>query len=181
MSKLAPGHTVLWLPPHLTGVHSCPFLLQATPSSGSLHISLEFTRVHSCSRPHRPLAPSTSHSSSLISILAPDHTVLWLPPHLIRVHSCPFLLQTTPSSGSLHISFEFTHVHASSRPHRPLAPSTSHSSSLMSIPLHRPTTVLLLFLVIFLHDFTLQDGVCQSSLRSHHMSKPRKLPLLNAL
>ena len=133
MSILAPGHTVLWLPPHLIRVHSCPFLLQATPSSGSLHISFEFTHVHSCSRPHRSLAPSTSHSSSLMSMLAPGHTVLWLPPHLIRVHSCPFLLQATPSSGSLHISFEFTHVHSCSRPHRPLAPSTSHSSSLMSI------------------------------------------------
>ena len=136
---LVPGHTVLWLPPHFIRVHSCPFFLQATSSSGSLHISFEFTHVHSFSRPHRPLAHPTSHSSSLMSItrnasgmLAPGHIVLWLTPHLIRVHSCPLqgtrlacLLQATSSSGSLHISFEFTHVHykervwhACSRPHQ---------------------------------------------------------------
>ena len=39
-----------------------------------------------------------------------------------------------------------------SRAHGPLAPSTSHSSSALSIPLYRPTTVLLAFLVI--HSFT---------------------------
>ena len=36
--------------------------------------------------------------------------------------------------------------HTFSRPHVPLAPSISHSTSALSIPLHRPTTVLLAFL-----------------------------------
>ena len=39
--------------------------------------------------------------------------------------------------------------HAFSSPHGPVAPSTSHSSTALSIPLHRPTTVLLSFLMIF--------------------------------
>ena len=39
--------------------------------------------------------------------------------------------------------------HAFSRLHAALVPSTSHSSSTLSVPLHRPTTVLLAFLVIF--------------------------------
>ena len=64
--------------------------------------------------------------------------------------------------------------HTSSRPHIALAPSTSHSSSALSIPLHRPTSVLLAFLVIF--SLCPEHGVCQGSLRSHHMSKPSDLP-----
>ena len=35
--------------------------------------------------------------------------------------------------------------------------------------------------VYFPLNFTLQDGVCQGSLRSHHTSKPSDLPLLNNL
>ena len=38
--------------------------------------------------------------------------------------------------------------HTFPRPHGSLAPSTSHSSSDMSIPLHRPTNVLFAFLLI---------------------------------
>ena len=149
LSILSPGHTVLWLPPHLIPAQPCPFFLQATRSSGSLHISFQLSPVHSFSRPPGPLAPSTSHSSSALSILSPGHTVLWLPPHLIRAQPCPFFLQATRSSGSLHISFKFSPVHSFSRPPGPLAPSTSHSSSAQSIPLHRPSTVLLAFLIIF--------------------------------
>ena len=108
------GHTVLWLPPHLIQARPCPFFLQATRSSGSLHTSFKLGPVHSFSRPRGPLAPSTPHSSSALSILSPStphtssalsilspgHTVLWLPPHLIRVQPCPFFLQVTRSSGS---------------------------------------------------------------------------------
>ena len=100
---LSPSHTVLWLPPYLM-----QRFLQATRSSGSLHISF-----NAFAKPHGPLAPSTSHST-----LSPSHTVLWLPPHLIQR-----FLQATRSSGSLHISFN-----AFSKPHGPLAPSTSHST-----------------------------------------------------
>ena len=130
---LSPGHTVLWLPPHLIQAQPCPFFLQATQSSGSLHISFQLSPVHSFSRPHGPLAPSASHSSSALSILSPGHTVLWLPPHLIPAQPCPFFLQATWSSGSLRISFKLSPVHSFSRPHGPLAPSTSHSSSALSI------------------------------------------------
>ena len=133
LSILSPGHTVLWLPPHLIPAQPCPFFLQATRSSGSLHISFELSSVHSFSRPHGPLAPSTSNSSSALSILSPGHTVLWLPPHLIQVQPCPFFLQATRSSGSLYISFKLSPVHSFSRPHGPLAPSTSHSGSALSI------------------------------------------------
>ena len=133
LSILSPGHTVLWLPPHLIQAQPCPFFLQATRSSGSLHISFKLSPVHSFSRPHGPLAPSTSHSSSALSIISPGHTVLWLPPHLIQAQSCPFFLQATRSSGSLHISFKLSPVHSFSRPHGPLAPSTTHSSSALSI------------------------------------------------
>ena len=132
LSILSPGHTVLWLPPHLIHAQPFPFFLQATRSSSSLHISLKLSPVHSFSRPHGPLAPSTSHSSSALSILSPGHTVLWLPPHLIPAQPCPFFLQATRSSGSLHISFQLSPVHSFSRPHGPLAPSTSHSSSALS-------------------------------------------------
>ena len=133
LSMLSPGHTVLWLPPHLMQAQPCPCFLQATRSSGSLHISFKLSPVHSFSRPRCPLAPSTSHASSALSILFPGHTVLWLPPHLIRARPCPFSLQATWSSGSLHISFQLGHVHCFSRPHGHLAPSTSHSSSALSI------------------------------------------------
>ena len=112
----------------------CPLFLQATRSSGSLHISFQLSPVHSFSSPHSPLAPSTSHASSALSILSPGHTVLWLPPHLIPAQPCPFFLQATQSSGSLHISFELSPVHSFSRPRGPLAPlTTSHSSSALSI------------------------------------------------
>ena len=130
---LSPGHTVLWLPPHLIPTQPCPFFLQATRSSGSLHISFQLSLAHSFSRPHGPLAPSTSHSCSALSILSPGHTVLWLPQHLIEAQPCPFFLQATRSSGSLHLSFQLSPVHSFSRPHGPLAPSTSHSSSALSI------------------------------------------------
>ena len=130
---LSPDHTVLWLPPHLIPAQPCPFFLQATRSSGSFHISFLFSPVHSSSRPHGPLAPSTSHSSSALSILSPGHTFLWLPPHLIQAQPCPFFLQATRSSGSLPISFQLGPVHSFSRPHGPLAPSTSHSSSALTI------------------------------------------------
>ena len=130
---LSPGHTVLWLPPHLIQAQVCPFFLQDTRSSGSLHISFKLSPDHSFSRPHGPLAPSTSHSNSALSILSPGHTVLWLPPHLIQTRPCPFFLQATRSSGSLHISFKLSPVHSFSRPHGPLAPSTSHSNSALSI------------------------------------------------
>ena len=143
LSILSPGHTVLWLPPHHIQAQPCPFFLQATRSSGSIHISFQLSPVHSFSRPHGPLAPSTSHSNSALSILSPGHTVLLLPPHLIPAQPCPFFLQATQSSGSLHISFKLSPVHSFSRPHGPLAPFTSHSGSALSIPLHRPTTVLL--------------------------------------
>ena len=133
LSILSPGHTVLWLPPHLIPAQPCPFFLQDTRSSGSLHISFMLSPVHSFSRPHGPLAPSTSHSSSALSILSPGHTVLWLPPRLIRAQPCQFFLQATRSSGSLHLSFQLSPVHSFSRPHGPLAPSTSHSSSALSI------------------------------------------------
>ena len=133
LSILSPGHMVLWLLPHLIQAQPCPFFLQATRSSGSLHISFQLSPVHSFSRPHGPLAPSTSHSSSALSILSPGHMVLWLLPHLIQAQPCPFFLQATRSSGSLHISFQLSPVHSFSRPHGPLAPSTSHSSSALSI------------------------------------------------
>ena len=133
LSILSPGHTVLWLPPHIIPAQPCPFFLQATRSSGSLHISFQLSPVHSFSRPHGPLAPSTSHSSSALSILSPAHTVLRLPPHLIPAQPCPFFLQATWSSGSLHILFQLSPVHSFSRPHGPLAPSTSHSNSALSI------------------------------------------------
>ena len=124
---------VLWLPPHLIQAQPCPFFLQVTWSSGSLHISFQLNPVHSFSRSHSPLAPSTSHSSSALSILSPGHTVLWLPPQLMQAQPCPFFLQATWSSGSLHISFKLSPVHSFSRSHGPLAPSTSHSSSALSI------------------------------------------------
>ena len=133
LSILSPGHTVLWLSPHLIPAQPCPFFLQVTCSSGSLHISFHLSPVHSFSRPHSPLAPSTSHSSSALSILSPGHTVLWLSPHLIPAQPCPFFLQATRSSGSLHISFQLSPVHSFSRSHAPLAPSTSHSTSALSI------------------------------------------------
>ena len=133
LSILSPGHTVLWLPPHLIRPQPCPFFLQATRSSGSLHISSDLSPVHSFSRPHGHLAPSTSHPTSALSILSPGHTVLWLPPHLIRPQPCPFFLQATRSSGSLHISSDLSPVHSFSRPHGPLAPSTSHPTSALSI------------------------------------------------
>ena len=157
---LSPGDTVLWLPPHLIPAQPCTFFLQATLSSGSLHISFQLSHVHSFSRPHSPLAPSTSHSNSALYILSPGDTVLWLPPHLIPAQPCPFFLQATRSSGSLHISFQLSPVHSLSRPHCPLAPSTSHPSSAMSIPLHRPTT-LLAFLMIFSPG--LYPGVCHGT------------------
>ena len=133
LSTLSPGHTVLWLAPHFIPAQPCPFFLQATRSSGSLHISFWLSPVHSFSRPHGPLARSTFHSSSALSILSPGHTVLWLPPHLILAQPCPLFLQATRSSVSLHISFELSPVHSFSRPHGPLARSTSHSSSALSI------------------------------------------------
>ena len=135
---LSPVHTVLWLPPHLISAQPCPFSLQATRSSGFLHISFQLSPVHSFSRPHGPLASSTSHSGSALSILSPGHTVLWLPPHLIQAQPCPFFLQATRFSGFLHISFKLSPVHSFSRPHCPLASSTSHSSSSLSIlsPVH---------------------------------------------
>ena len=160
LSILSPGHTVLWFPPHLIPAQPCPFFLQATRSSGSLHISFQLSPVHAFSRPHGHLAPSTSHSNSALSILSPGHTVLWLPPHLIPAQPCPCFLQATRSSGSLHISFQLSPVHSFSRPHGPLAPSTSHSNSALSIPLHRPSTVLLVFLVILSLNLNLQHGVC---------------------
>ena len=94
---LSPDQTVLWLPPHLIRSQPCPFFLQTRQSSGSLHISFDLSPVHSFSRPDSPLAPSTSHSISALSILSPGHTVLWLPPHLIRSQPCPFFLQATRS------------------------------------------------------------------------------------
>ena len=133
LSILSPGHTVLWLPPHLIPAQPCPFFLRATRSSGSLHTSFQLSPVHSFSGPHGPLAPSTPHSSSALSILSPGHTVLWLPPHLIPAQPCPFFLRATRSSGSLHTSFQLSPVHSFSGPHGPLAPSTPHSSSALSI------------------------------------------------
>ena len=63
------------------------------------------------------------------------------------------------SLGGLHLSLEWRKPwqrpscredwYAFSRPHIPLDPSTCHSSSAPSIPSHRPTTILLAFLVIF--------------------------------
>ena len=133
LSILSPGHTVLWLPPHLFPAQPCPFFLRATRSSGSLHTSFQLSPVHSFSGPHGPLAPSTPHSSSALSILSPGHTVLWLPPHLFPAQPCPFFLRATRSSGSLHTSFQLSPVHSFSGPHGPLAPSTPHSSSALSI------------------------------------------------
>ena len=109
---LSPVHTVLWLSPHLIHAQPCQFFLQATRSSGSLHISFQLNPVHSFSRPHSPLAPSPSHSSSAPSKLSPGHTALWLPPHLIPAQPCPFFLQASRSSGSLHISFQLSPVHS---------------------------------------------------------------------
>ena len=176
---LSPGHTVLWLPPHLIPTQLCTFFLQATRSSGSLHISFQLSSVHSFSRPHGPLAPSTSHSNSALYILSPGHTVLWLPPHLIQAQPCPCFLQATRFSGSLHISFQLSSVHSFSRPHGPLAPSTSYSSSALSIPSHRPTTVLLAFLLIFSPQRHLARW-CWWGFSSHsdHISNPSELPLL---
>ena len=65
------------------------------------------------------------------------------------------------------------------RPNGPLARSTSLSRSVLFNPLHRPITVLLAFLVIFSRLRYLARSVCQSSLRSHFMSKPSHLPLNN--
>ncbi len=92
------------------GTPQLPNFIQATRSSGSLHISFQLSPVHSFSRPHRPLAPSTSHSSSALSILSPGHMVLWLPPHLIQAQPCLFLyviqpLSYWPSLWSLPLSF----------------------------------------------------------------------------
>ena len=58
-------------------------------------------------------------------------------------------------------------LEAFSRPRCPLAPSTSHSSSTLSLPLHCPTTVLLIVLVIIPLNFTPQDVACQSSFCFH--------------
>ena len=174
LSILSPGHTVLWLPPRLIQAQPCPFFLQATRSSGSLHVSFQLSPVHYFSRPHGPLAPSTSHSSSALSILSPDHMAIWIPPHLIHAQPCPLFLQATRSSGSLHVSFMLSPVHSLSRPHGPLAPSMSHSSSALSIPLHCPITVFLAFLVV---NFELQNGVCQGSTHSHHLPQPSDIPL----
>ena len=147
LSTLSPGHTVLWLLPRLIRSQPCPRFLHATRSSGSFHVSFDLSPVHAFSMPHGPLAPSTSHSSSALSTLSPGHRVLWLPPRLILSQPCPRFLHATRSSASLHVSFELSPVHAFSRPHGPLPPSTSHSSS----ALHHPTTISLAFLVIFSH------------------------------
>ena len=65
--------------------------------------------------------------------------------------------------------------HTFSRPHGPLAPSISHSGSVLYIPLHCPTTVLLAISWSFPINFTMQEGVCWCSIRSHHMSKRSEL------
>ena len=53
-----------------------------------------------------------------------------------------------------------------SSPYGPLAPSSSHSSSALSIPIRHPCTVLLAFLEIFsLHDSVRQDSRLSSSLQ----------------
>ena len=68
--------------------------------------------------------------------LSPGHTVLWLPPHLIQAQPCSFLYTVQPLS-----------CWPSSR----------------SFPL----------------DFYLVRWCLPGSLRSHHMSKPCNIPLLN--
>ena len=125
-SSLSPDHTVLWLPIHLIQVFLQTTQSSATQSSGSLYISFK-----PFSRPHSPLAPCTSHSS-----LSPDHTVLWLPVHLIQAFLQTTQSSGTQSSGSLYISFK-----PFSRPHSPLAPCTSHSSlspdhTVLWLPVH---------------------------------------------
>ena len=112
LSILSPGYTVLWFTPYLIRAQPSPFFLQATRSSGSLHISFELSPVHSFSKLHGPLVHSIYHSSSALSILSPSYTVLWFTPYLIRAQPCPFFLQATRSSGSLHISFELSPVHS---------------------------------------------------------------------
>ena len=71
-------------------------------------------------------------------------------------------LQATLTSGSLHISFLFSHV----GPY---------------IPSHCPAAVLLAFLVIVPLNVSLQDGVCQVTFRSRHMSKTSQLTLVKYL
>ena len=57
--------------------------------------------------------------------------------------------------------------------------SPGHMLLWLSPPLHRPATVLLVFLVVF----SLQLAICfyQGSFRFHSMSKPSALPLVNDL
>ena len=82
--------------------------LHATRSARSLHISFKLSPARSFSMRHGPLAPSTSHSSSVLPVLSPCDTVRSLPPHLIQAQSCPFFLHATRSARSLHISFKLS-------------------------------------------------------------------------
>ena len=146
---LSPCDTVRSLPPHLIQAQSCLFFLHATRSARSLHISFKLSPARSFSMRHGPLAPSTSHSSSVLPVLSPCDTVRSLPPHLIQAQSCLFFLHATRSARSLHISFKLSPARSFSMRRGPLAPSTSHSSSVLPLPLHCPTTFLLAFSVIF--------------------------------
>ena len=69
---------------------------------------------------------------------------------------------------------------AFSRPYILVCPSTPHSSSAKSFPLH-PTIVLQAFLVIFSLQLYPAIWCLPGSLCSHHMSRPSELPLLNDL
>ena len=67
----------------------------------------------------------------------------------------------TLSPDSLHISFQHNHVHSFTMLHR----QTNHCLARGIFPL----------------NCSMQDGVCPSSFRSHHMSKPSELHLINDL
>ena len=95
--------------------------------------------------------------------------VLWLPPHIIRAHSSPFLYVVQPPSFLVILSL---------LPPRWCLPGfPTLSPHLQTIS---PTKMVFAMVPYALttspNHLTYQDGVCQGSLRSHHISKPSHLP-----
>ena len=89
-------------------------------------------------------------------MLSRGHTVLWLPPRLIQAQPCPFLYIVQPlSCWPLSWSFPSTLPCKMMFARVPFVLTTCPIS---------PNPL----------SFTLQDDVCQGSLRSHHMSNQSK-------
>ena len=95
---------------HLIRVHSCPFVVQNTTSfvvhswfQTPLHSWFKTTEPKVAFTPHpRPLSPSRGkRCPAVISGQSPsciEHATHPCPtPHLIRVHSCPFVVQNRHS------------------------------------------------------------------------------------